>query len=189
MLKISTTYPRATKVLERYKKYVISQAKANLTRKGVKSKSLHSSLKGYVDKKFNRGVGGKFLGGSNLPSVRFEMNSYGAFVDQGVKGTDPVDSRHNGGRSIWDTPKGKFKKRKKSLPIKSVKAWAEQRGLNPYAVAKAVHKKGIARSLFFSKPFLKRYTKTINEYQEAVGLDIAHNIGNQIAKQLKNKTK
>lgn len=192
MLKgVTSTYPRATRVLERYKKYVVSQAKANLTRKGTTSNKLKSSIKGYVDKKFKRGLGGKFLGGSSLPTVRFEFNQYGEFVDRGVKGTNPVDGRAMGGRSLFGSA-GSFKKRKKSIKVKrnpALSKWAESRGLNKWAVAKSVHKKGISRSLFFSKPFLKKYTSTMKLYHEAVADDIAHNIGNQIAKAIKAKNK
>lgn len=189
MLKgVTSTYPKATKVLERYRKYVVSQAKANLTRKGTTSNELKSSIKGYVDKKFNRGVGGRFTGGSSLPSLRFEFNQYGEFVDRGVKGTNPKDGRAMGGRSLFGSA-GKFKKRKKMIPTRAVSKWAEQRGLNKWAVAISVHKKGISRSLFFSKPFLKKYTSTINLYHEAVADDIAENIGNQIAKAIKGKGK
>ncbi len=185
---VTSTYPRATKVLERYKKYVVSQAKANLTRKGTTSNTLKSSIKGYVDKKFKRGLGGKFLGGTSLPTLRFQFNEYGQFVDTGVKGTNPEDGRAMGGRSLFGSA-GKFKRRKKMIPTKAVAKWSEARGLNKWAVAKSVHKKGISRSLFFSKPFLKKYTSTMNLYHEAVADDIAHNIGNQIAKAIKAKNR
>ena len=188
---VTSTYPKATKVLERYRRYVVSQAKANLTRRGTTSNELKSSIKGYVRKKFNRGVGGRFTGGTSLPTLEFTMNAYGQYVDTGVKGTNPVDSRANGGRSVFGSA-GKFKKRKKSIKVKGNRAltkWAEQRGLNKWAVAKSVHKKGISRSLFFSKPFLKKYTSTMNAYHEAVADDIANNIGNQIAKAIKAKSR
>jgi hypothetical protein len=119
------------------------------------------------------------------------MNEYGQFVDTGVKGTNPVDGRAMGGRSVFGSA-GSFKKRKKSIKVKGNSAlskWAESRGLNKWAVAKSVHKKGISRSLFFSKPFLKKYTSTMNLYHEAVADDIANNIGNQIAKAIKAKNR
>jgi hypothetical protein len=116
------------------------------------------------------------------------MNEYGQFVDTGVKGTNPVDSRATGGRSVFGSA-GRFKKRKKMIPTKTVDKWAEKRGLNKWAVAKSVHKKGISRLLFFSKPFLKKYTSTMNLYHEAVADDIANNIGNQIAKAIKAKNR
>ena len=189
MLKgVTSTYPKATKVLERYKKYVVSQAKANLTRKGTKSNALKSSIKGYVDKKFKRGLAGRFTGGTSLPTIRFQFNQYGEFVDGGVKGTNPEDGRAMGGRSVFGSA-GKFSKRKKMIPTRAVSKWAESRGLNKWAVAKSVHKKGISRSLFFSKPFLKKYTSTLKLYHEAVADDIANNIGNQIAKAIKAKKK
>jgi hypothetical protein len=188
VLRIKTTYPRATRVLEAFKKYVVSQAKANLTRKGAKGK-LHSSIKGYVSKKFNRGLSGRFTGGSSLPKLEFQMLEYGVYQDQGVRGTDPVDSRHKGKRSVFEGRQGRFRKAKKQIPVKSIKEWAERKGLNPHAVAKSVHKKGLERSLFFSKPFFKRYAPMLKQYHTAVAQDIANNIANQVAKQLKSKTK
>lgn len=187
MLKTTSTYPRATKVLESYKKYVVSQAKSNLTRQGAKG-ALHNSIKGYISKKFNRSVSGKFAGGSSMPSLEFKLNEYGVFQDQGVKGTDPVDGRHKAksGNSIFGR-QGNFRKSKKALPLKAIKGWAEKRGLNPYAVAKSVHKKGITKTLFFSKPFMRRYQPMLKQYHEAIAMDIANNIGNQIVKHLKKK--
>ena len=63
------------KALEAFKDYVISQSRANLTRKNKNvSKQLYNSLKGIVD---------VF---PNSFSLKFEMEDYGKFQDQGVKG-------------------------------------------------------------------------------------------------------
>ena len=57
-------------LLDDFKDKVISQAKSNLKTNGA----LKSSLKGYVKES------------KNSIQISFEMESYGAFVDQGVKG-------------------------------------------------------------------------------------------------------
>ena len=57
-------------LLDDFKDNVIREAKSNLKTKG----NLNSSLKGYVKES------------KNSIQISFEMESYGAFVDQGVKG-------------------------------------------------------------------------------------------------------
>ncbi len=66
------------KELERFRDYVIKEARSNLTRsqKNV-SKGLYESLKGNV----------KAM--PNSLSMEFEMNQYGQFQDKGVKGANP----------------------------------------------------------------------------------------------------
>ena len=88
MLTITSQYTRAYQVLERFKKYVVQQSKSNLTKGGHNaSSSLYGSIKGYINKRQSRNLAGKFTGGSSMPSLTFEMNSYGAFLDEGVKGS------------------------------------------------------------------------------------------------------
>lgn len=180
MLKITTTYPKATKVLERWKKYVVQQGRSILAKQKSSKDGLYRKLKGVIDKRMNRGVKGRFTGGSQLPSLRFEYPAYGEFVDQGVSGTK---------EKIAGAPYS-FKKGKKSIKVRgnnSLARWAEKRGLNKWAVAKSVHQKGIKRSLFFTKPFKKRYNRYIKEYHIAVADDIANNQVMQLKKKLKNK--
>jgi len=188
MLKITTTYPRATKVLDKWRKYVVSQARRNLSVNGTsKDGKLYTSLKGIIDKRMNRSLKGRFTGGSVLPSLRFEYPAYGEFLDQGVTGTNPDKDNHvsNGRYS--------FKKSKKSIKVKGNSAlarWAEKRGLNKWAVAKSVHQRGIKRTLFFTKPFKARYKTYVDMYNSAAADDIANNVARQMKKQIKsNKTK
>ena len=59
------------KALEAFKEYVISQSRANLTRKNKNvSKQLYNSLKGIIDV------------GPNSFSLKFIMEDYGKFQDQ-----------------------------------------------------------------------------------------------------------
>ena len=170
MLKASTTYPTATRVLEKWKKYVVSQARRNLSVNGTsKDGKLYSSLKGIIDKRMNRSSKGRFTGGSVMPSLRFEYPAYGEFLDQGVKGTNSSkDGYVSNGRYS-------FKKSKKSIKVKGNSAlarWAEKRGLNKWAVAKSVHQRGIKRTLFFTKPFEQAFKKLPDELVEKFGLDV-----------------
>lgn len=183
-LKFTSTYPKATRVLNDYKKYVVQQAKSNLSKKGHKaSGKLYGSIKGYVNKKFNRSLTGKFTGGSTLPQLSFEMEDYGKYIDQGVKGSRSsyianAASPYKFGRTTD----------KKAVPVGGIKAWCRSKGLPikaAYAIAKSIYQKGIERSLFFSKPFEKRYKPMLKAYHAAVADDLANNIANKLKKKLK----
>jgi hypothetical protein len=185
MLKFTSNYPTATGVLEKYKKYVVLAAKRNLSGKHKGSGSLSRSIKGYIDKKFNRNIAGKFTGGSTLPSLTFEFNEYGEFLDQGVKG-----SRSNYVANAASPYKFGRNMDKKSVPVRPIKKWLASKGLNQklaYAIAKSIYQKGIKRTLFFSKPFEKRYKPMVRAYHSAVADDMAKNIANQLAKKLKQR--
>jgi hypothetical protein len=62
-------------ILKKFTKYVVSQAKSNLTRKKKNVKgNLYNSIKGDT-----------FVGKNSI-GVYFEMEDYGVFQDSGVKG-------------------------------------------------------------------------------------------------------
>jgi len=61
--------------IKRFRDYVVSQAKANLTRQGKNvSKSLYNSIKGEI------------VSEQNYSIVGFIMDEHGAYQDQGVRG-------------------------------------------------------------------------------------------------------
>lgn len=184
MLRFTSTYPRATQVLEEYRRWVLAQSKANLTKsKKNASGDLHRSIKGYIKKRFNRSEGGQFTGGTELPSLRFEMNHYGAFLDEGVKGSDTTYAKSMGSPY-------KFSGKYSSVPTKPIERWLSARGKDQklaYVVARSIYRKGIEATKFFSKPFDSRYPKMVNEYHVAVADDIANNLAYQLKKQLSKK--
>lgn len=186
MLKITTNYPRATRVLEDFKRYVVSQSKRNLTMGGHKaSGKLHSSIKGYVEKKMNRGMSGRFTGGSTMPSLTFSMLEYGKYIDHGVRGSK--SSRINTRRSPY-----KFSGRFKAVPLKPITNWCKKKGIDTslaYPIAKSVYEKGISSSMFFLKPYNKRLKVTLKKYHSAVADDIARNMANQLERKIKQKLK
>ena len=191
MLNLTTNYPKATGVLLDFKRYVVSQAKRNLTKGGRHgthnaTKSLHGSIKGYINKKFNRS-GGKFTGGSSMPSLTFQMNMYGKYLDEGVKGSKSTYLKNR-------LSPYKFGRNgdKKSVPVRPIEKWLRAKGLNPklkYAIGRSIYQKGIERSMFFLKPLNKRLKITMTKYHRAVADDIAVNVANRIAKQIKNRKK
>lgn len=189
-LKNTSTYPRARQVMDRYKKYVVAQSKANLTRgrmvNGQKqsykaTSSLYGSIKGYVNSKMNKGISGRFTGGSEMPSLTFEMNNYGKFIDEGVKGSKSnyIENRKS---------PNKFRGGKKSVPVTPIKDWCKKKGISEklaFVIARSIYEKGIKASHFFTKPLEKRNKMYMKQYHKAIADDIANNFANQIAKKLK----
>ena len=146
--------------LNKFRDYVISQAKTNLTkqRKNV-SKSLYNSIKGNV----------KAM--PNSFSMDFTMEEYGFYQDKGVSG---VKKKYN----------TDYKYTNKMPPPKAFDKWVVRKGLAPrekgkfanrkslsFAIARSVYINGIKPSLFFTKPFEKAYKRLPEDLVEAFGLD------------------
>ena len=137
-------------VLVKFGKFVIQQARSNLTKGNHNfDKTLYNSLKYniyYSDNKF---------------SLTFSMEDYGQFQDQGVKGaggtrkTTSVFNRRNNKGKIWKqkAPNSPFAYKDKKPPVSAFKKWAESKGLSPYAVRESVYRQGITATKFFSTPF------------------------------------
>jgi len=146
--------------LNKFRDYVISQAKANLTRQRKNtSKSLYNSIKGNV----------KAM--PNSFSMDFTMEEYGFYQDKGVSG---VKKKYN----------TDYKYTNKMPPAKAFDKWVVKKGLAPrdkgkfanrkslsFAIARSVYINGIKPSLFFTKPFEKAYKRLPQDLVEAFGLD------------------
>ena len=150
------------KSLDTFRKYVIQQAKSNLSKsKKNTSKSLYNSINGVS--KVN----------PNSISLYFEMLDYGVYQDKGVSGK----------KKKYNTP---YSYKSKMPPIKSLDKWIVKKGIAPrdkngnfisrqslkFAIAKSIFNNGIKPSLFFTKPFEKAYKNLPNELISAYGLDI-----------------
>jgi len=146
--------------LNKFRDYVISQAKANLTRGGKNvSKGLYNSIKGNV--KAN----------PNSFEMDFSMDEYGIYQDKGVSG---IKKKYN----------TDFKYTNKMPPAKAFDKWVVRKGLAPrekgkfksrkslsFAIARSVYYNGIKPSLFFTKPFEKAIKRLPNDLVEAFGID------------------
>ena len=143
-------------VLVKFGKYVIQQARTNLTKgKHNFDKTLYNSLRYnifYSDDKF---------------SITFSMEDYGRFQDQGVRGaggtrksTSAFNNRNNKGK-IWKqkAPNSPFAYKDKKPPVSAFKSWAESKGLSPFAVRESVYRQGIPATKFFSTPFRLAFAK------------------------------
>ena len=106
---------------------------------------------------------------------------YLEFIDKGVRGaggvrktTSKFKSTNNKGK-LWkikakDSP-FRFGKSGGISP-KHFRSWAAQKGLSPFAVAKAVYHQGIETTNFFTKPFEEAFKKLPEELVVAFGLDV-----------------
>ena len=154
--------------LNKFAKYVIQQARTNLT-KGKKNvtKELYNSLD------YNININ------PNNVNVLFSMEDYGAFQDLGVSGI----------KKKYNTP---YSYTTKMPPTKAFSQWVVRKGLEgtrdkktgrfltrkslQYAVATNIFKYGIKPSMFFTKPFEKAFKNLPSELQDSFVTDIENAI-------------
>lgn len=165
------------KELDKFRKYVIQQARTNLTKsKKNTSKKLYNSINGVS--KVN----------PNSISLYFEMLDYGVYQDKGVKGlkSNYVENK----KTPYSFKKGIASRQM----LKNLDKWIVRKGIAPrdkngkfisrqglkFAIAKSIFNKGIKASLFFTKPFEKAYKNLPNELISAYGLDIEKNFIDKI---------
>jgi hypothetical protein len=159
--------------LNKFAKYVVKQAKTNLSRKkGNRSKNtskkLYNSIKYKVSPKKDK------------VSLAFEMEDYGAYQDQGVSGK----------KKKYKTP---FSYKDKMPPPSSLDKWIVRKKLAPrkngkftdrkidkvgfqksiqFLIARSIFMKGIKPSLFFTRPFEKAFKDIPNDAADAFVIDI-----------------
>ena len=156
--------------LQAFNKYVIQQARTNLT-KGNKnvSKRLYDSLKAQTKVS------------PNSIENYIEMEQYGQFLDLGVKG------KVSGQRA----PNSPFKygsgTGKKGGLTEGIRGWVKARRFQfknretgkfmsyeqtAQLITRSIYLKGTKPTLFFSKPFAKGFESLPDELIKAYGLDI-----------------
>ena len=171
------------KELERFRNFVINEAKKNLIRdKKNDSKGLYESLKGNV----------KAM--PNSFSMDFEMNDYGKFQDKGVKGKDPSKVSKNARIKGQQAPNSPYKFGSGSasgqwgLFVSNIQKWAQKRNIRlrddkgkykkggystiAQIIAGNIYNRGIKPSLFFTKPFEAAFKRLPDELVEKFGLDV-----------------
>ena len=163
-------------VLNKYAKYVVQQAKSNLTKDGKGSGALYESIKYTLEKE------------SELFLLDFLMEDYGIYVDKGVGGSNP--SLIKGG--IQKAPLSKFKYTNKMPPMQILANWAKSKNIRfrnakgqyakgsnrsmGFVLQKSIFAQGIKPSYFFSKPFNKGIKTLSPELAESFILDIENAI-------------
>ena len=155
--------------LRAFGKYVVQQARTNLT-KGKKNvdKTLYDSL-GYTMEQVSTGF-----------RLYFEMEDYGMFQDRGVKGV-------KGGKSLsgfsykqssnlvgMESKTGTFGNwaATKRIQFRDKKGRFLSFKQTGFALATIVKNYGIKPSLFFTKPFEKGFKDLPTELQEQFAIDL-----------------
>ena len=185
------------KELERFRDYIIKEARSNLTRnKKNDSKGLYQSLKGNV-----KAMPNSFY-------MDFEMNDYGKFQDKGVKGKDPSKVSKNARIKGQQAPNSPYKFGSGSAAgqwgmfVSNIQKWAQKRNIRlrddkgkykkggystiAQIIAGNIYNRGIKPSLFFTTPFEAAFKRLPDELVEKFGLD-AMNLFKQT--QFKNEKK
>ena len=132
-------FPLLDAVVKKYAKYVVQQAKSNLTKDKKGSGDLYNSVKYVLDTE------------SDAFLLAFLMEKYGAYVDEGVKGANP--SLIKGG--VQKAPLSKFKYTNKMPPMQILADWAKSKNIR-FRNAKGQYAKGSNRSMGFV--YRKAYT-------------------------------
>lgn len=156
--------------LEAFKDYVIQQSRSNLSKSNKNvSKQLYNSLKGIIDV------------GPNSFSLKFMMEDYGKFQDEGVKGATSTYPESTKSPFKFGTGTGK-----KGGLSGGIRKWVEARRFQfrdakgrftsyestAYIISRSVWNKGIKASLFFTKPFEKGFKRLPEDLRKAYGLDV-----------------
>ena len=161
------------KALSKFTKYVVSQSRANLTRKNknVKGK-LYDSIKGEATTS------------KNSIGIYFEMEDYGAYQDSGVKGK-------SSGNSLSTFKQGGFRfgtgTGKEGGLTEGINQWVKDRRFQfkdresgrflsyeqtAFIITRSIWQKGIEATRFFSKPFEVGFERLPEELVEAYALDV-----------------
>ena len=149
-------------LLEKWAKYVVKQARTNLTKQGKNtSKNLYNSID-YTPKVEPDGI-----------RILFEMLDYGEFQDKGVRGAKSyyadeatAGSPYKFGTGSFAGQGDRFRKSidrwmvKKNVFNKSIRdkkgRFIPRKSL-AYLITRSIYSKGIRASMFFTKPFEKAF--------------------------------
>jgi|TARA_R110000744_G_scaffold376050_1_gene490061 hypothetical protein len=125
-------FPLLDAAVEKYAKYVITQAKSNLTKGGKGGGPLYESLAFNLKKEAP-----EYLLG-------FLMEDYGPFVDEGVKGANPGLIKNG----YQKAPLSKFAYTNKMPPMEVLAEWAKKKNIR-FRNAKGQYAKGSNQSMGF----------------------------------------
>jgi len=168
-------------VMNSYGKYVIQQAKSKLAKDGKGDSALYNSLKFEI------------IQDDQAILIEFDMEDYGVFVDEGVKGANPslVNSINRKGKQ--KAPMSRFKYKSKRPPLDMLISWAKRKNIRfrvkkgsstggqfkkgsyrsmGFWLQKSIYAQGLKPNYFFSKPFDNGIKKYELEMSEAFITDI-----------------
>lgn len=163
-------------ILEKYAKYVIQQAKSNLTKDNKGGGDLYNSLEYNLEQQ------------ANLFLLDFLMEDYGQFVDKGVKGKTSTYPQTAAALSNFQYgsgtgPKGGLTKgidkwlRKKQFQWNDKKTgrFLSYKSMS-FIISRSIYNKGLKANLFFTKPFEAGLKRLPDDMLEAFSLDIENAI-------------
>tara|TARA_R110000787_G_scaffold223138_1_gene331545 strand:+ start:2585 stop:3139 length:555 start_codon:yes stop_codon:yes gene_type:complete len=174
---------KTTEALEKFGKYVVQQSKSILTKQKKGGGSLYNSIKQELDEEQNA-----FL-------LDFMMESYGEFVDKGVKGKNPNALPRNA--KWYGIQKGKnspykFGSMKSRGLRKAINKWTVTKNIKgirdkktgrflprkttQFLITRSIYLAGITPSMFFTKPFEKAFKNLPTEVINAFALDVEKSI-------------
>ena len=144
-------FKNTEELINKFRSYVIQQARSNLTKGGTNvSSKLYQSLKSEV------------LTENTYSLVNFEMESYGAYQDLGIKGKSKSNKAPN---SPFKFGSGKGKK---GGLTDGINKWVKAKGIQyrdkktgkflsyqstAFIITRSIYQTGIRPSLFFTKPW------------------------------------
>ena len=176
---------KTNEVLNKFGKYVVQQARSNLTKTQPYPQNggaLYNSLAYKIDTE------------NDIFLIDFLMESYGEFVDRGVKGKNPnalpKGSKWSGIQKAPTSPY-KFGSMKSTGLRKAINKWTKSKGIKgrdsktgrfittktmQYLITRSIYLSGIKASMFFTKPFEQAFKRLTPEITESFLLDIEKGI-------------
>ena len=162
-------------------KYVVQQSRSNLTKGGNNvTKQLYNSIK-YEEGKTNDGY-----------SIKWIMDEYGSFLDQGVHGTkssyvtakkSPFKYKESSSLMGLEYHTGIFAKwaKKKNIRLRDKKGKFKKGNYKSigFVIARSIKEKGIKPSFFFTKAFDNAFERFPPLLIEAMTQDIIDLIKNK----------
>lgn len=169
-------------VLNKFIRHVVSQSKRNLGQKNKKaSGKLYNSIKGEA-KSFPNSIG-----------IYFQMEEYGFYQDQGVRGANPSKVSKNAKIKGQQAPNSRFKFGSGSHSgtwstfIGNLERWAKRRNIRlrdesgkfkkgnyktiAQIIGRNIYARGLKPTLFFTKPFEAAFKNLPDDLVDVFGLE------------------
>ena len=163
--------------LDKFGKGVVKQSRSNLTRKDKN-----------VDRKLYNSIKYQLEVGPNSFSIEIDMEDYGKFQDEGVKGVDPSKVSPNAKIKGQQAPNSRFSFKQKRPPIQPLQNWIKKRGIRfrdakgkfkkgstkslAYIISSNIYYRGIKPSRFFTRAFETQFERLPDEVVKAFNLDM-----------------